>query len=64
MGVSFNKREIIDFVAQISDDCTVDEAIEQLRLLERIERGIDDADQGRVMDHDEFFDQLEAEDLI
>ena len=63
MVVSFSKREIIDFVAsQVPDDGTVRDVMEQLRLLEKIERGIDDANSGRVVDHDEFFDMLEAED--
>jgi predicted transcriptional regulator len=35
-------------------------AIEQLYLLEKIERGIEDADNGKLMDHDESFDELEA----
>ncbi|MBC7852973.1 MAG: hypothetical protein IAF94_06020 [Pirellulaceae bacterium] len=60
--MSFSKREIIDFVARLPADCTVSDALEQLCLLEKLERGIEDADNGKVMDHDEFFDELEAED--
>ncbi|MGI8980872.1 MAG: hypothetical protein ACR2FY_16715 [Pirellulaceae bacterium] len=59
--MSFHKQDIIDFVARLPEDCTVSDAIEQLRLLQKIERGIEDADNGRVLDHDEFFDSREVE---
>jgi hypothetical protein len=62
MAVTFSKRDIIDFVAaRLPDDCTVCDAIEQLQLLEKIQRGIEDADHGKIMDHDDFFDELEIE---
>lgn len=59
--MTFSKREIIDFVSKLPDDCAISDVLDQLCLLQKIEQGIEDADNGKVMDHDEFFAELELE---
>lgn len=38
----------------LPDDVTIDEVIERLYLLRKIEEGLRQAEAGDVMDHDEF----------
>ncbi len=48
------KEKILQVIAQLPDDVSVDQAIEKLYLLGKIESGLRQADNGDVMDHDEF----------
>ena len=45
-------------IAQLPDDISFDDAIEQLEVLRRIEHGLSQADRGGVVDHDELMDEL------
>ncbi|MEX2287690.1 MAG: hypothetical protein WD648_11415 [Planctomycetaceae bacterium] len=56
------KEKILSVIHGLADDVSIDEAIERLHLLQKIEAGLKDADEGRVMDHDEFMRELEEED--
>ena len=56
------KEKILSVIQGLADDVSIDEAIERLHLLQKIEAGLKDADEGRVMDHDEFMRELEEED--
>jgi predicted transcriptional regulator len=47
------KQAMLDAIAQLPDDATVEDAMERLYLLEGIERGIQQADAGQVISNDE-----------
>ena len=46
----------------LGDDISLDDAIDRLYLLRKIELGIAQADAGDVLEHDAFIKELEAED--
>jgi hypothetical protein len=56
------KEKAISVINSLSDDATLDDVIDRLYLLRKIELGIAQADAGDVMDHDEFMAELERED--
>jgi predicted transcriptional regulator len=45
----------------LADDVTLDEVIDRLCLLRKIELGIAQADAGEVSTHEEFMAELDAE---
>jgi hypothetical protein len=45
-------------VQNLEDDITIDQVIDQLYLLKKIELGLGQADRGEVLDHDQFMDHL------
>jgi predicted transcriptional regulator len=47
------KQRVIEAVQQLPADATVEDAMERLYFLAKIERGIADAEAGRVLPHDE-----------
>jgi predicted transcriptional regulator len=53
------KQRIIDVVQNLGDDITIDQVIDRLYLLKKIETGLVQADTGEVTDHDEFMDSLQ-----
>jgi predicted transcriptional regulator len=57
-----SKEKAISVIQTLADDISLDEFIDRLYLLRKIEIGIAQADAGELTDHDEFFDELEAED--
>jgi predicted transcriptional regulator len=57
-----SKEKAISVIQTLADDVSLDELIDRLYLLRKIEIGIAQADAGELTDHDEFFDELEAED--
>ncbi|MEO9591267.1 hypothetical protein [Rhodopirellula bahusiensis] len=57
-----NKEKAISLIQTLDDDVSLDDVIDRLYLLRKIELGIAQADAGDVMEHDEFMDELEAED--
>ena len=56
------KQQILSAFDSLPDNCSIAEAIDHLYLLQKIQKGLQDADDGKLMDHDEFFDELERED--
>ena len=56
------KEKVLAALDSIPDDASLDEVIDRLYLLRKIELGIAQADANDVMEHDDFMDQLEAED--
>ena len=56
------KEKAISLIQTLNDDVSLDDVIDRLYLLRKIELGISQADSGSIMEHDEFMDQLEAED--
>jgi hypothetical protein len=57
-----NKEKILRVMNKLPNDATIDDAIYRLEFLQSIEQGIEEAEQGLGMDHDEFFAQLLNED--
>ena len=56
------KKKAISLIQTLDDNVSLDDVIDRLYLLRKIELGIAQADAGDVMEHDEFMDELEAED--
>lgn len=52
------KERILQVVQNLEDDITIDQVIDRLYLLQKIERGLRQADEGDVTDHDKFMDSL------
>jgi predicted transcriptional regulator len=57
-----SKEKAILLIQSLADDASIDEVIDRLYLLRKVEIGIAQADAGDVMEHDDFMDELEAED--
>lgn len=53
MSVPTPKQRVLDAIQRLPADTTLDEAIESLIFLAKIERGLRDADAGRVFSHEE-----------
>jgi predicted transcriptional regulator len=53
------KEKIISVINSLSDDTSIEQAIDRLYLLHKIEIGSRQADDGQVIEHDEFMNQLE-----
>jgi predicted transcriptional regulator len=47
------KKKILEVVEQLPDDATIEDAIERLYFLAKIEKGIREADAGLTVSHDE-----------
>ena len=47
------KESIIDAIRKLPDDADFNDAIEEIRILQRIEEGEKAADEGRVRSHEE-----------
>jgi predicted transcriptional regulator len=56
------KEKAISLIKTLADDVSLDDVIDRLYLLRKVEIGIAQADAGDVMEHDEFMDELETED--
>ncbi len=57
------KEKILNVIASLDDDVSIDQAIYRLYLLQKIEIGQQQIAAGQFIDHDEFMKQLEAESL-
>ena len=56
------KDKAINVIQSVDDDVSLDDVIDRLYLLRKIELGIMQAEAGDVVEHDQFMDELEAED--
>lgn len=56
------KQKILKLVQKLPEDVTIDDVLNRIVLLRKIEVAIGQCDRGEVMDHDEFFKRLEEED--
>jgi predicted transcriptional regulator len=56
------KDKAIAVINSLDDDVTLDEVIERLYLVRKIELGLAQADAGDVVDHEQFMAELERED--
>jgi hypothetical protein len=57
-----DKHKILDSIRRMPDDASLDEVLDRLRVLQKIERGLQDIEAGRVSDFDEALDELLNED--
>ena len=53
MRASARKQRILDALVDLPDDATVEDAIERLCLLAKVEKGLAQLDAGEGLDHDE-----------
>lgn len=62
-GETMNSKETaISVINSLSDDVTLDDVIDRLYLVRKIQLGIAQSDAGDVMEHEEFMAELERED--
>ena len=61
MADSGTKKKIQRVVDQLPDDATIEDAIERLYFLTKIERGLQEADAGLTVPHDEAKKRLIGE---
>ncbi len=55
------KEKVLSVINSLDENATLDEVIDRLYLLRKIELGIAQADAGDVIEHDAFMSQLERE---
>ena len=53
MSEPSTKKKVLETLSQLPPDATVEEAMEQLYFLAKIERGVEQADSGRTIPHAE-----------
>jgi len=58
MGEPVAKERILKAVEELPDDATLDEAIEKLCFLAKVERGLQQANAGKTISHDEVKERL------
>jgi len=56
--VVLTKEQMLKAIQDLPDDASVDEAVDRLYFLEKIERGIAEADAGRTVSHEEALRRL------
>jgi len=61
MSETDTKKKIREVVDQLPDDATIEDAIERLYFLAKIEKGIREADAGLTVSHDEAKKRLGGE---
>jgi predicted transcriptional regulator len=52
------KQEVAQLLERLPDDCSVEDIQHHLYVLEKIRRGLDDAEQGRTHSHEDVEKQL------
>ena len=54
MGTAGLKRKIVEAVESLPEDATVEDAIERLYFLAKIERGLEQSEAGDVIPHEDI----------
>jgi len=52
------KQATLDLVERLDDDVSFEDILHEVHVLQKIERGLRDADSGRVTPHDQVKDRL------
>lgn len=60
MPATLTKGDIVQAIAGLPDDATVDDAIERLLFLSKIEQGLAEAARGETIPHEEVRRRMEA----
>ncbi len=61
MSETGTKKKILKVVEQLPDDATIEDAIERLYFLAKVEKGLEEADAGLTVPHDEAKKRLVGE---
>jgi predicted transcriptional regulator len=61
MPATITKGQIVRAVAGLPEDATVDDAIERLLFLSKIEQGLEQAQRGETIPHEEVKRRIEAQ---
>ena len=56
--ISLDKEKIIDSLRDLPEKTTIEEAMERLFVLAKIEKGIKQADEGQCISHDEAKEKM------
>ena len=56
------KDKVLSVMNSLNENASLDEVIDRLYLVRKIELGMAQADAGDVIDHDQFMAELEKED--
>ncbi len=51
------KQAMLELAKNLPDECTWDDVMYQVYVRQKIEAGIKDADEGRVIPHEELFEE-------
>ena len=60
MPLAITKDQIVEAVNSLPDDATLDDAIERLLLLSKIEEGLEQVRRGETIPHEEVRRRLET----
>ncbi len=52
------KESLLEIARQLPEQCTWDEVMYQIYVRQKIEAGLKDADDGRIVDHDAVFEEF------
>lgn len=52
------KEKVVDLVRDLPDDASIEDAMERLLFLAKIERGVRQADAGRTIPHDQVRERM------
>lgn len=53
MGSTGLKQKIVETVEHLPDDATVEDAMERLHFLDKVERGLEQAESGQGLSHED-----------
>ena len=56
----WDKQAVLEIIRSLPEDTSLDEIIEEIQVLAAIQRGLEDAEQGRVVSHEEVRRRFEA----
>jgi len=51
------KEAVLEIAQKLPDDCTWDDVMQQIYVRQKIEAGVKDADEGRVISHEDVFEE-------
>ena len=52
------KEKVQELLARLPDDCSIEDVLYHLYVIQAVERGLADADAGRTISHEEVAEQL------
>ena len=58
MSTTSLKQKMIDSIRELPDDAGIDDAMERLFLLYKIEKGVQQADAGQTLSHEDAMKRL------
>ena len=47
------KEEVIELIEKMPDDCTVEDILYELYLKQKVDQGLQDIQEGRIVEHEE-----------